>query len=429
MSRRGRLTISGRLSCGIAALMLVGCNVAPGAAPNSGGAQPTTPPGAQPNATSTSNGPIVIGVSQALTGDKSDGGTAIERGYQVWIKEVNAEGGLLGRQVQLKDYDNQSLADTAVSQYERLITADKVDLILGPVSSALTIPTSAVAEKYKMTMVEGAGGAPKVFERHFHYLIDTQPATAEHQADVFTEFILALPTDKRPKSVAYPSMDDPFALAVVDQAKSQLDPAGIKNVYEQKYPPTQTDFGPIANAIKASGAEMVLGGSSTTADVAPQVQAYAAINYQPVAVYFSSGPDESITFKEALGERTEGIFNSTGWTQASKNPGNDKFVQDYLDMFPNKDNEVPTEAAEGYSAAQVLGAAVKGTQSTDNTRIASWLHENKVQTVQGLDAWDADGRPTGRFTLMQWQKGVFHAVGPIGDPSKDAEPEFPKPKW
>src|SRR2546421_12660408 len=78
------------------------------------------------------SGPIVIGVSQALTGDKSDPGTAINQGYAVWAKQVNDAGGLLGHQVQLKVYDNQSLADTAVSQYERLVTVDKVNLLVGP---------------------------------------------------------------------------------------------------------------------------------------------------------------------------------------------------------------------------------------------------------------------------------------------------------
>src|SRR5947207_4735989 len=115
------------------------------------------------------SGPIVIGVSQALTGDKSDPGTAINQGYAVWAKQVNDAGGLLGHQVQLKVYDNQSLADTAVSQYERLVTVDKVNLLVGPFSSALTTPTSAVAAKNNRAFLEGAGGSPKVFVSHDKY--------------------------------------------------------------------------------------------------------------------------------------------------------------------------------------------------------------------------------------------------------------------
>src|SRR6184192_443764 len=207
------------------------------------------------------SGPIVIGVSQALTGDKSDPGTAINQGYAVWAKQVNDAGGLLGHQVQLKVYDNQSLADTAVSQYERLVTVDKVNLLFGPFSSALTIPTSAVAEKYKMAFVEGAGGAPAVFQRKFKYIFFVQPAVAEKQADPFVNYILSLPADQRPKSAAYPQQDDPFVSATEDGAQARLEAAGIKTAYKQVYPPTQTDFASIAAAVKHSGADIVLGGT------------------------------------------------------------------------------------------------------------------------------------------------------------------------
>ena len=192
--------------------------------------------------------PIVIGVSQALTGDKSDPGTGIEHGYLVWVKEMNDAGGLLGRKVELKEYDNQSLADTAVSQMERLVTVDKVDLLFGPFSSALTIPTSAIAEKYKYAFIEGAGGAPGVFDRKFQYTFFVQPATAEHQADPFVSYILSLPADQRPKTAAYPQQDDPFVKATEDGAQATLEAAGIKTVYHDIYPPTQTDFASIAAA-------------------------------------------------------------------------------------------------------------------------------------------------------------------------------------
>jgi branched-chain amino acid transport system substrate-binding protein len=198
--------------------------------------------------------PIVIGVSQALTGDKADPGTAIEQGYEVWAKEVNDAGGLLGRQVVLKVYDNQSLADTAVSQMERLATVDKVDLMFGPFSSVLTGPTSAVAAKYNYAYIEGAGGSPSVFSRNFTNIFFVQPATADHQADPFVQYILSLPADQRPATAAYPQQDDPFVSATEDGAQATLEAAGIKTVYKQVYPPTQTDFSSIAAAVKASGA-------------------------------------------------------------------------------------------------------------------------------------------------------------------------------
>jgi branched-chain amino acid transport system substrate-binding protein len=414
------------------AIALAGCTSTPAA---SSAPPPTTAASSAPSVAASPSTcplppcdkPIVIGVSQALTGDKADPGTAIEHGYQVWVKEINDAGGLLGRKVQLKEYDNQSLADTAVSQIEKLVTVDKVDLLVGPFSSALTIPTSAVAEKYKMAFVEGAGGAPGVFSRQFHYTFFVQPATAEKQADPFVNYILSLPADQRPKTAAYPQQDDPFVSATEDGAQATLEAAGIKTVYKQVYAPNVTDFASIAAAVKASGAEIVLGGT-IFGDAVGQVQAYASINYQPKAVYFTSGPSTVGNFKQALGDKVNGIFTGDGWIAASKATGNANFVAEYHAMFP-AETDIPGEAAEGYSVGQVLQAAVIGAQSLDNTKIADWLHANKVPTVQGPIGWDALGRPNGSFLLEQYQSNQLHVVAPSDDPNKDADPAYPKPTW
>jgi branched-chain amino acid transport system substrate-binding protein len=372
-------------------------------------------------------GPIVIGVSQALTGDKSDPGTAIQHGYQAWAKEINDAGGLLGRQVTFKTYDNQSLADTAVSQMERLATVDKVDLMFGPFSSALTIPTSAIANKYGYAFIEGAGGSPKVFERGFTNVFFVQPATADHQADPFVQYILSLPAGQRPTTAAYPQQDDPFVSATENGAQATLEAAGIKTVYTDIYPPTQTDFASIAAAVKSSGADIVLGGTIGSDSMA-QTQAYSAINYQPKAVYYTSGPSTVGPFKQALGAKVEGIFSGDGWIQTSKAPGNDKFVTEYHAMFP-KETDIGTESAEGYSVGQVLQAAVTATNCLDNKTIIDWLHANKVQTIQGVIGWDSVGRPNGSYLLEQYQGGNLVVVAPANDPNKTADPQYPKPTW
>jgi branched-chain amino acid transport system substrate-binding protein len=404
-------------------------------APTSSAAASPSASAAPPSATAAAvacplpagTGPIVIGVSQALTGDKSDPGTAIQHGYQVWAKEINDAGGLLGRPVTFKVYDNQSLAVTAVSQMERLATVDKVDLMFGPFSSALTIPTSAVANKYGYAFIEGAGGAPAVFQRGFDNVFFVQPATADHQADPFVQYILALPAAQRPATAAYPQQDDPFVSATENGAQAALEAAGIKTVYKDVYPPTQTDFASIAAKVKASGADIVLGGTIGSDSMA-QTQAYSAINYQPKAVYYTSGPSTTGPFKQALGTKVEGIFSGDGWIQTSKAPGNDQFVTEYHAMFP-KETDIATESAEGYSVGQVLQAAVTATKCLDNKTITGWLHANKVQTIQGLIGWDAVGRPNGSYLLEQYQNNNLHVVAPAGDANKDADPQYPKPNW
>src|SRR6266511_803586 len=159
--------------------------------------------------------PIVIGASLPLTGDLSQPGVASQRGYTIWQDMVNANGGILRRQVELKIVDDASDQNTVVSDYNRLVSQDKVDLLLGTFSSLLNIPASAVAEKNGMVFVCPSCASPKMFDRGFKHLFFAQPAVAAHQADLFAQYVASLPASKRPKTAAYPTQDNPFALSVV----------------------------------------------------------------------------------------------------------------------------------------------------------------------------------------------------------------------
>src|SRR4029079_7387005 len=130
---------------------------------------------------------------------------------EVWQALTNSSGGLLGKQVKLTIKDDASNQNTIVSDYNALISQDNVDLLLGTFSSLLNLPASAVAERNRMLYVEPAGGAPELFDRGFKYLFFAQQATATHQGDVWANYIAALPADQRPKTAAYPTLDDPFA--------------------------------------------------------------------------------------------------------------------------------------------------------------------------------------------------------------------------
>ena len=174
---------------------------------------------------------------------------------------VNAKGGLLGRQVQLKIVDDASNQDTVVSDYTKLITQDKVDLLLGTFSSLLNYPASAVAEKNQMVFVEPAGGAPNMFTRGFKYLFFAQPATAPHQADVFVNYVKSLPADQRPKTAAYPTQDDPFAAPVIESMQKQLEALGVKTVYTETYPADTTNFQSIASQLAAKKPDLIAQGA------------------------------------------------------------------------------------------------------------------------------------------------------------------------
>ncbi len=372
-----------------------------------------------------SKAPLKIGASLPLTGDFSQPGTAAQRGYEIWKEMVNSGGGLLGRQVDLVIRDDASSQNTIVSDYNRLISQDKVDLLLGTFSSLLNLPASAVAEKNRMVYVEPAGGSPKMFNRGFKYLFFAQQATAPHQADLFVEWVKSLPADQRPKTAAYPTRDDPFAQPVVESVQKALEAAGIRTVYSKVYPEDTTNFDTIASAVKASKADLVAHGA-VFEDGVGLVRSFMKVGYSPKTLFQTSAPSEGDQYAKGIGEKnTEGIFYAVSWSPSAKYPKNQEFVQAYKGKYGGVP---PEDAADGFATAQVLEAAVRAVGKIDQTAIADWLHKNTVQTILGPLSWDATGAPQQAFILAQWQSGKAMVVLP----KEVAESQTivnPKPGW
>ena len=373
--------------------------------------------------------PIKIGISLPLTGNFSDPGTAAQRGYQVWRDLVNKHGGLLGRKVQLIIRDDASNQNTIVSDYNRLITEDKVDLLLGTFSSLLNLPASAVAEKFHMVYVEPAGGSPAMFSRGFKYLFFAQQATAPHQADLFSNWVRRLPKAKRPKTAAYPTQDDPFTKPVIQGIQAKLEAAGIKTVYSKVYAPDTTDFDTIAAGIKSSGADLVAEGAVFD-DGVGIIRSFKKLGYNPRVLFETSAPSESTLFSKAIGvKNTEGIFYAVSWSPAAKGksyPKNQEFLKAYKKRFKGK---LPAEdAADAFAAAQVLETAVRKVGKIDQDKIRDYLHGHPVRTILGPLSWDSRGAPRQAFLLAQWQRGKSQIVLPkvIATTKKIV---FPKPSW
>jgi branched-chain amino acid transport system substrate-binding protein len=370
--------------------------------------------------------PILIGISLPLTGDFSEPGKGIQRGYEAWVKVVNASGGLLGRQVQLKFLDDQSSADRVVSDYEQLIGKDKADLVFGPFSTRLVVPAARVAEEYGMLFVEPAGAAKKVFEQGFKNLFYAAPAVATDHYKHLARYVLALPEATRPKTAAYASMDDPFAQSTAYGLKERLEAGGIKTVANEVYPPSTTDFSGIAANIAGSKADMVVGGSQYQ-DGVNLIIALQQLSYQPKLAAFSTAPTEA-EFAKAIGNKAEGILAPTGYTTKSQFPSNVEFVQKYTAQFGGPPAE---DEANGYTTGQVVAAAVAAVgcaeQGECQKKLVAWLRTNQVDTVVGPLKWDDKGRPLGAHMIQQWVGGKIQIVLP--ENLKEAEFVFPKPAW
>jgi len=372
-------------------------------------------------------GPIHIGASLPLTGRFSDPGNAAQNGYKVWVSIINENGGLLGRQVELTILDNGSDDVTATEQYEKLITEDKVDLVVGPFSSFLVIPTSAVAAQHGYAFVEPAGGAPDVFNRGLNNVFFAQPAAGARQADPFALYVLGLPPDQRPKTFAVVSLDDPFALGVMDRLKGLLSNGGLDLVYDETYPEGTTDFLQIANEVNKLSPDLILGGTQTE-DAIGQIKAYQSVGYQPQIAYFTSGPSLPGPFRDGVGSATEGIFSSISWFSESREYQNNIFVEKYIEMFGGNMGDIPEDAANAFTVGQVLQQAIENTQSIDNTTLIDELHQGTFKTIVGPLSFDETGTPQGSFMLLQWQGNNFVIVGPADRAETDPKTP-PKPEW
>src|SRR3954451_3949136 len=406
---RSRTPLRAIATAGVALLALTACGSASG---SSGGGD--------------DDGPIVVGISLPLTGDFSQPGGEAKRGYEIWADQVNASGGLLGRKVELKITDDASNQDTVVSDYTRLITQDKVDLLLGTFSSLLNFPASAVAEKNGMLYVEPAGGAPKMFDRGFTRLFFAQQATAPHQADVFVDYIKSLPEDQRPKTAAYPTQDDPFTRPVIESMQQQLEALGVKTVYSEVYPADTTNFQTIANTLKNKKPDLIAQGA-VFEDGVGLVRSLKQLGYTPKALFQTSAPSNAGQYSDGVGEaNTEGVFYTVSWHEEADTPKNPEFVKAYGDAY---DGASPAEdAADAFAAAETLQAAVEATKGFDNDKIKDWLHANEVQTILGPLSWNDKGEPQGDFILAQWQSGKVEVVGPPDVATTDTI-VYPKPPW
>lgn len=372
--------------------------------------------------------PITIGVSVSLSGDFSGDGKALEQGYDLWAQDVNAKGGLLGHKVTMKYVDDASSTEQVVTNYQNLITVDKVALVFGPFSSLLTIPASTVVSRYGYAFPEPAGGGPHVFDRGLTNIFFVQPAAVEDNLVSYTKWLLSLPAGQRPASVAYATQDDPFTQPIVDKAKSLLETAGIKTAYYHVYPAETTDFTPIALQVANSKADAVILGTQLP-DALAFAKTFIQQHFNPKTIIETTGPDQGAQFSGPLGANTEGIMVATGWTADATAYGNGTFVKEFLAKYGGSAADISGDAAEAYSVGQVVDQGATKANSIDNKKLIDTLHTGTYQTIQGPMSFDATGKPQGGVGVFieQWQGGKAIFVYPPSVAA--AQPEYPKKNW
>src|SRR5258708_10772967 len=376
-----------------------------------------------------SQGPILIGASLSLSGDFSADGQAFMKGYELWAHDINAAGGLLGRQVKLDIKNDASKPDQAVTNYQTLINVDHVKLLFGPFSSLLTLPTVQVAHRYGFAFVEGAGGAPSVFATKLTNLFDVSlPVDASTLPLI--NYLKSLPAGQRPTTAAFPTSDDPFTQPQIQFAQQMLAGAGIRSVYSKVFPAEPTQYKGIADQVAASKAQVVVLGSVAGGTVAAFAQAFVQQHYQPKVFIATAGPDQGAAYLKLVGGQgnADGVMVPNAWYGGSPNPDSQKMVAEYIAKYHGTASDINADVAEAYSVGEVMAQAVKGTNGLDQAKIIAYLHSHTMSSVQGPVRFDAVGQNLAATAFVfQWQKANFVQVLPPGAGSVAVV--YPKPVW
>jgi branched-chain amino acid transport system substrate-binding protein len=372
---------------------------------------------------------IKIGASLSLSGDFSADGQAFKRGYQLWAAHVNSHGGLLGCRVTLDIVSDASSPAQVVTNYQKLISSDHVDLTFGPFSTLLTVPSSKVANRFGYALIEGAGGAPAVFANGLHNVFDVS-LIIKNQLVTAAKWLASLPKSERPKTAAYPTSNDPFTEPQLPVARKIMQKAGIKTVYSKVFPAEVTDYTPIATAVAATKAQAVLLGSVDVPTVSAFIQAFAQQHYNPKAFIATAGPDQGSAFTSAVGSNAEGVMVPNGWYPGLANPRSRAMVKAYLKKYGGTASGINADVAEAYAVGEVAQQAVTKIKSLDNKRLIAYLHSGKTfASVQGPVRFNSLGENVAiKAFTFQWQKGKYIQVLPKGA-KQSKKPEYPKKPW
>lgn len=362
--------------------------------------------------------PIKIGASISVTGTYAKLGSYTRDGYLMCAKEINDKGGLLGRKLEFVIYDDRSEAPTAIKLYEKLITEDKVDLLMGPYSSPITNAASTVSEKYKKIMMASLAATTSIWERGFKYLFMTISP-----AEVYMEGVVDLAAEHGLKTIAIINEDTLFAKAAGKGTADLAAKKGMKVLLHEAYPKGTTDFSGLLIRIKALNPDVFVGGTYFDDSVAITRQ-MKELDVNPKMFGATVGGDVP-DFGKQLGKTADYVYGSTQWADNLRYPGVKEFIENYKKMF---NREFSYHAPAAYGACQIFAEAIRRAKSLDSDKIRDQLL--KLKTTNAFGDYQVDERGfqiAHKMVLIQWQDGKRVTVWPAN--LAEAKPLYPTPPW
>jgi branched-chain amino acid transport system substrate-binding protein len=327
--------------------------------------------------------PIRIGQTLSLTGPLGQTGLTHKIVSEIFVDQINKHGGLLGRPVEYVLLDDQSKADVARTLYERLITSDKVDLILGPYGTGAILASMGVAQRYHKIFIQNTLGIPDqaTYEWHFAATVSGSEPQRTLPAKLFEAY---RSTAHPPKTMAIVTSKFPSAQYMAQGTREAAKENGVEVVLYLEYDFGTRDYGAIAARVKDANPDLLWVGALGV-EGNQLLEALQKLDYKPPRhfyLYPSSGP-------MAVLPAADGALSLTNFEDGlpyTAKPENAEFARLFAERaekaglpYPHVDSQAGNE----YSGWQILVAAVNATQSLDDKKLAEWLDKNEVDTVVG----------------------------------------------
>jgi branched-chain amino acid transport system substrate-binding protein len=349
---------------------------------------------------------IKIGFSASLTGGLASSGKANLLAQQIWQEKINAEGGLLGRQVQLVYYDDQSNASTVPGIYAKLLDVDKVDLLMGAATNLIVAAMPEIMQRQKLVMVLVALGSNDVFKYPRYFQTAAWGPDAKGVMDR-AFFEVAKTITPRPKTVAIVGADAEFSNNVMIGARAIAKQEGFNIVYDHTYPPSTTDYTPIVRAIQATNPDLVFV-ASYPLDSVGIVRAATELGLKTQLFGGGMVGLQYATFLQQLAEKLDRVVNYHLYVPAPTMnfPGIEDFLKIYQARAPQQGTDPLGfyQPPFAYAAMQVLEQAVKATGTLDDAKLADYIHRNEFDTIVGKIRFDGKGEwAKPRLLMIQYQ--------------------------
>ena len=369
-------------------------------------------------APAAAQGPLKIGASISLTGTYAKLGTYQKEGYELCAQEANDKGGVLGRKIEFVIYDDQSTPATGVRLYEKLITEDKVEAVMGPYSSPISEAVANVTEKYKKVMVAPLAATTSIFKKGRKYAF-----MVISPAEVYLEGLVDMAAKRGLKTIAIVNEDTLFtktsAIGTAEMAKKR----GLQVVFQEAYPKGNTDFSALLTKIKSVNPD-VIAAATYFDDAVAITRQMKELNINPKMYAVTVGGDLP-EFYDLLKQNAEYIYGATQWEHTLPYPGQKEFFSAYKSKF---NREPVYHSAAGYAGCVIYLEAVKRAGSLDADKVREALLKLEIKTAFGEYKVDADGfQLAHKMVMLQWQDGKKVTVWP--DELASGKARYPMPPW